>query len=184
MGHSGLAVPSLAHRLEPLQISWFEEPLSPEFYGQSYDLRQQTTISIASGECEYLRFGFNQLLQNKSVDIVQPDICACGGLTEAKRIASLATTHGVSIIPHTWGSGIALHVATHFIANLECIPGRLIAPDFLIEYDQTENAIRDQLTSEIEMKNGYINVPNRPGLGFEMNTTALKKMTLVHEQFT
>lgn len=175
---------ALAHRLEPLQISWFEEPLSPEYYGQSYDLRQQTTIPIASGECEYLRFGFNQLLQNNSVDIVQPDICACGGLTEAKRIASLASTHGVSIIPHTWGSGIALHVATHFIANLECIPGRLIAPDFLMEYDQTENAIRDQLTSGIEMINGYINVPNGPGLGFEINTTALKKMTLVNEQFT
>jgi L-alanine-DL-glutamate epimerase-like enolase superfamily enzyme len=53
-----------------------------------------------------------------------------------------------------------------------------------MEYDQTENAIRDQLTSGIEMKNGYINVPNGPGLGFEMNATALKKMTLVHEQFT
>ena len=54
---------ALARRLEPLHISWFEEPLSPEFYSQSYDLRQQTTIPIASGECEYLRFGFNQLLQ-------------------------------------------------------------------------------------------------------------------------
>ena len=175
---------ALARRLEPLHISWFEEPLSPEFYSQSYDLRQQTTIPIASGECEYLRFGFNQLLQNKSVDIVQPDICACGGLTEAKRISSLASTHGVSIIPHTWGSGIALHVATHFIANLECIPGRLITPDFLMEYDQTENAIRDQLTSGIKMEKGYIEVPNGPGLGFEINTTALKKMTIVQEQFT
>ena len=173
---------ALARRLEPLHISWFEEPLSPEFYSQSYDLRQQTTIPIASGECEYLRFGFNQLLQNKSVDIVQPDICACGGLTEAKRISTLASTHGVSIIPHTWGSGIALHVATHF-ANLECIPGRLITPDFLMEYDQVENAIRDQCFWN---KNGkrYIKVPNGPGLGFEINTTALKKMTTAQEQFT
>ena len=174
---------ALARRLEPLHISWFEEPLSPEFYSQSSNLRQQTTIPIASGECEYLRFGFNQLLQNKSVDIVQPDICACGGLTEAKRISSLTSTHGVSIIPHTWGSGIALHVATHFIANLECIPGRLITPDFLMEYDQTENAIRDQLTSGIKMEKGYIKVPNGPGLGFEINTTALKKMTTVQEKF-
>ena len=74
--------------------------------------------------------------------------------------------------------------ASHFIANLECIPGRLITPDFLIEYDQTENAIRDQLTSGIKMEKGYIKVSNGPGLGFEINTTALKKMTIVQEQFT
>ena len=73
------------------------------------------------------------------------------------------------------GFGNCLHVATHFIANLECIPGRLITPDFLMEYDQTENAIRDQLTSGIKMEKGYIEVPNGPGLGFEINTTALKK---------
>ena len=105
---------ALARRLEPLHISWFEEPLSPEFYSQSYDLRQQTTIPIASGECEYLRFGFNQLLQNKSVDIVQPDICACGGLTEAKRISvwhqhmgsQLSRIHGVR--------GIALRICISF----------------------------------------------------------------------
>ena len=110
--------------------------------------------------------------KNKSVDIVQPDICACGGLTEAKRISTLASTHGVSIIPHTWGSGIALHVATHFIANLECIPGRFITPDFLMEYDQTENAIRDQLTSGIKMEKDI--------LKFQMDLDWDLKLILLH----
>ena len=53
-----------------------------------------------------------------------------------------------------------------------------------MEYDQTENAIRDQLTSGIKMEKGYIKVPNGPGFGFEINTNALKKMTIVQEQFT
>ena len=136
----------LARKIEKYDIKWFEEPISPEFYEQYNELRQKTTIPIAGGECEYLRFGFQQLIKNKSVDILQPDICASGGLTEAKRIASLATTNGVDLIPHTWGTSIGLHVAMHFISNMESVPGRMYQSDFLIEFDQTENALRDRLS--------------------------------------
>ena len=166
----------LSKKLEKYEISWFEEPVSPEFYEQYAELRQKTTIPIAGGECEYLRFGFHQLLKNKSVDIIQPDICACGGLTEAKRIASLASTYGVDIVPHTWGSSIGIHVALHFISNLESLPGRMFSPDFLLEFDQTENALREQLTfPKLEMKNGKIQVPSSPGLGIEVNEDELHK---------
>ncbi len=169
----------LSKKLEPYLISWFEEPVSPEFYEQYAELRQKTTIPIAGGECEYLRFGFHQLLKNKSVDIIQPDICACGGLTEAKRIASLASTYGVDVVPHTWGSSIGLHVALHFISNLESVPGRMFSPDFLMEFDQTENALREQLTfPKLEMENGKIKVPTAPGLGLEVNQEALEKFTV------
>ena len=166
----------LSKKLEKYEISWFEEPVSPEFYEQYAELRQKTTIPIAGGECEYLRFGFHQLLKNKSVDIIQPDICACGGITEAKRIASLASTYGVDIVPHTWGSSIGIHVALHFISNLESLPGRMFSPDFLLEFDQTENALREQLTfPKLEMKNGKIQVPSSPGLGLEVNEDELHK---------
>lgn len=166
----------LAKKLEPYNISWFEEPISPEFYEQYHELRLKTSIPIAGGECEYLRFGFQQLLKHKSVDIIQPDICATGGLTEAKRIASLASTYGVDIVPHTWGTSIGIHAALHFIANLESIPGRMNDADFLIEYDQTENSLREELTSPpIEMINGMISVPTAPGLGIEVDESALLK---------
>ena len=166
----------LSKKLEKYEISWFEEPVSPEFYEQYAELRQKTTIPIAGGECEYLRFGFHQLLKNKSVDIIQPDICACGGLTEAKRIASLASTYGVDIVPHTWGSSIGIHVALHFISNLESLPGRMFSPDFLLEFDQTENALREQLTfPKLEMKMEKIQVPSSPGLGLEVNEDELHK---------
>ena len=166
----------LSKKLEKYEISWFEEPVSPEFYEQYAELRQKTTIPIAGGECEYLRLGFHQLLKNKSFDIIQPDICACGGLTEAKRIASLASTYGVDIVPHTWGSSIGIHVALHFISNLESLPGRMFSPDFLLEFDQTENELREQLTfPKLEMKNGKIQVPSSPGLGLEVNEDELHK---------
>ncbi|MEQ9287751.1 MAG: mandelate racemase/muconate lactonizing enzyme family protein [Cyclobacteriaceae bacterium] len=168
----------LCRLIEPFNISWFEEPVSPEFYKHYRELRERTTIPIAGGECEYLRFGFHQLLDNRSVDILQLDICACGGLTEAKRIATLASTYGIEVIPHTWGTGIAIHTALHFISNLEDLPGRLFTPDFYMEYDRTENAIREQLSSPaIELKNGMIDVPDRPGLGIEVDEDALCKFS-------
>ncbi|MEM8887527.1 MAG: mandelate racemase/muconate lactonizing enzyme family protein [Bacteroidota bacterium] len=160
----------LARMIEPFNIGWFEEPVSPEFYHHYRELRNKTTIPIAGGECEYLRYGFQRLLQNECVDILQVDICGAGGLTEAKRISALASTYGIEIIPHTWGTGIAFHTALHFIANLEPIPGRLISPDFFIEYDRTENGIREQLTQpSILMKDGMISVPDYPGLGIEID---------------
>lgn len=170
---------ALARKIEPFNISWFEEPISPEFYEQYHELRTKTTIPIAGGECEYLRFGFQQLLKNRSVDVIQPDICASGGLTEAKRIAALASTYGVDLVPHTWGTSIGIHVALHFIANLESIPGRMYDADFLIEYDQTENSLREELTlPSIKMTNGLIKVPISAGLGIEVNEEALIKYSI------
>jgi D-galactarolactone cycloisomerase len=117
-------------------------------------------------------------LKNKSLDILQPDICACGGLTEAKRIAALASSYGIPIIPHTWGSGIGIHVALQFIANLEYMPGRLLEKPFLLEYDQTENRIRDYLTlPKIEIKNGEIQIPSKPGLGVDVDERFLYDFT-------
>ena len=164
----------LARKIEKYDIGWFEEPISPEFYDQYNELRSKTTIPIAGGECEYTRFGFNQLIKNKSVDIIQPDICASGGLTEAKRIGALASANGIDLIPHTWGTSIGIHVALHFISNIESIPGRMYQPDFLIEYDQTENGLRQNLTyPSIEMKDGMIEVPKRPGLGIDVDEDVL-----------
>ncbi|WP_020533153.1 mandelate racemase/muconate lactonizing enzyme family protein [Flexithrix dorotheae] len=164
----------LCKLLEPYNIGWFEEPISPEFYNQYCELRSKSSIPIAGGECEYLRYGFHHLLKNNCVDILQVDICGAGGLTEAKRIAGLASTFGIEIIPHVWGTGIAFHAALHFIANLEPIPGRLFPPDFFIEYDRTENGIRESLTCPaIKMKNGFIDIPQLPGLGIEINEEAL-----------
>ena len=169
----------LARAVEPYHISWFEEPISPEYYDQYAELRTKTTIPIAGGECEYLRYGFHSLLRSQSVDIIQPDICATGGLTEAKKIAALASVYGVETVPHTWGTGIAIAAALHFTANLDDIPGRLRAPECFIEYDRTENGLRDELTStDMVFENGEIEISDSPGLGFEINEKALQKYAL------
>lgn len=169
----------LAQAVEPYDIYWFEEPISPEYYDQYAELRSKTSIPIAGGECEYLRFGFQTLLQSKSVDIVQPDICASGGLTEAKRIAVLASVYGVEIVPHTWGTGIAISAAAHFISNLDIMPGRLRTPNCYMELDRTENGLRDKLTSmDLEIEDGTITVSDAPGLGVTVHEEALHKYAL------
>ena len=169
----------LAKAVEPYNIYWFEEPVSPENYDQYAELRAKTTIPIAGGECEYLRFGFQTLLQHKSVDIIQPDICATGGLTEAKRIAALASVYGVELVPHTWGTGIAIAAALHFVSNLDVLPGRLRSPRCLMEYDRTENGLRDELTTtDMVVENGEIRITDTPGLGFQLNEDVLHNYSL------
>ena len=164
----------LCYKLKDLDISWFEEPVSPEFYNGYQQLRKKTNIPIAGGECEYLRYGFLQLFQNKSVDIAQPDICAAGGITEVKRIASMANTFGVELVPHSWGTGIALHAALHIISNLDSSPGRMYDPIPWMELDRTENSLRDILTEPLLVpKDGLLKVPEKPGLGIDVNEEAL-----------
>ncbi|VAX40701.1 mandelate racemase/muconate lactonizing enzyme family protein [hydrothermal vent metagenome] len=165
----------LARELERFNISWFEEPVSPENYNDYAELRLRTSIPIAGGECEYLRNGFLTLFQSRSVDIAQPDICAAGGITEVKKIADMAKTFGVQIVPHTWGTGIAIAAALQLAGNIEIGPGRLFAPDALIELDQTENLLRDELTQPcFKPQNGKLQIPNAPGLGVDVDKKLLE----------
>ncbi|WP_282055806.1 mandelate racemase/muconate lactonizing enzyme family protein [Maribacter luteus] len=166
----------LSRKVEQYDISWFEEPVSPEDYEGYRRLRENTSIPIAGGECEYLKFGFRRLLENECIDIAQPDICAAGGLTEVKRISSLTQAFNKDLVPHTWGTWIAISAAIHFVANLDKNPGRLYNNLPTMELDRTENALRDEVThSCVQVENGLIQVPQGPGLGVDVNMDALKK---------
>ena len=165
---------SLARKIEGLDISFFEEPLSPEDYEGYRELRTRTDIPIAAGECEYLCAGFRHLVAGKCVDIAQPDICAAGGLTEVKRISALANTFGVNVIPHCWGTGIAFAAGLHLVSTLDVVPGRLLMPESMLEMDRTENPLRDRLTiPRFEAVKGRVPVPNEPGLGIDVDPTLL-----------
>jgi D-galactarolactone cycloisomerase len=173
--HEALA---LARAVEDQQIGWFEEPISPEDYEGYRELRQQTTIPIAGGECEYLCAGFRHLAMNQCVDIAQPDLGAAGGLTEGQRIASLMQTFGAQVTPHCWGTGIAFAAALHFAATLDQIPGRLRQPQPLLEMDRTENPLRERLTlPRFVPESGAVMVPVTPGLGVDVDPDALAEFS-------
>ncbi len=167
---------TFARRIEPLGISFFEEPLSPEDYEGYRDLRQRTSIAIAGGECEYLLAGFRQLLSMRCVDIAQPDICGAGGLTEVKRIAALASAFQTNIIPHSWGTGIAFAAGLHLVSTLDPLPGRLRMPEAMLEMDRSESALRDTLTQpQFTQVDGKVAVPTAPGLGVDVDPVYLAR---------
>ncbi len=169
---------SFAGQIEELDISFFEEPVSPEDYEGYRELRGRTTIPIAGGECEYLLAGFRHLLSNQCVDIAQPDICGAGGLTETKRIATLARAFQTNVLPHSWGTGIAFAAGLHLVSTLDPVPGRLRMPDMMLEMDRSENALRDNLTSpQFQVEDGYVAVPKAPGLGVDVNHDQLARFT-------
>lgn len=167
---------ALARQMEPYDIHWFEEPLSPEDYEGYRELRGRTSIPIAAGECEYLCAGFRQLLTSPCVDIAQPDVCAAGGLSEARRIAALAHTFGVNVSPHCWGTGVAFAAAVHLVSTLDVVPGRLRPDEPLLEMDRTENPLRDALVvPRLEAHDGVVRVPTAPGLGVDVQPDALRE---------
>jgi D-galactarolactone cycloisomerase len=167
---------SLARKVESFDITFFEEPLSPEDYEGYRELRLRTEIPIAAGECEYLTAGFRHLVAGQCVDIAQPDICAAGGLTEAKRIAALANTFGVNVIPHCWGTGIAFAAGLHLVSTLDVVPGRLRTPEPMLEMDRTENPLRDRLIlPKFSVVNGMVSVLDGPGLGIDVDSGLLEE---------
>lgn len=166
---------ALARKLEALDITFFEEPLSPNDYQGYRDLRQASDIPIAAGECEYLCSGFRLLLENQCVDIAQPDICAAGGLTETKKIVALANAFGVNVIPHCWGTGIAFAAGLHLTSTLDFVPGRMRESEPILEMDRTENPLRDLLTVPMfQAIEGMVDVPDVPGLGVDVNQQLLQ----------
>jgi len=116
------------------------------------------------------------LFENNAVDIAQPDICATGGLTEAKRIATLAQAYNKDVVPHTWGTWIAISAAIHFVGNLDKNPGRMYDGMPTLELDRTENSLRDEVVKHnLKIEKGVLSVPTTPGLGVEINEEALNK---------
>ena len=115
----------LAHKMEKLDVSWFEEPVIPEDIQGYRRVKSQTSIPIAGGECSFTRFGFRDLFvgaDGPCLDIAQPDIAASGGLSEFVKISALASSFGVVTVPHVWGSGVGLAAALHAVSTLPLTP--------------------------------------------------------------
>ena len=167
---------SLGQRIAPFRIAWLEEPVVPEIPDAYRQVRQALSIPIAGGEAEFTRYGFQQLFRQSCLDIAQPDICITGGISETMRIAQLAQVWGVRCVPHVWGSGVALAAALHVLSALPPEPLSLNPRKPLLEYDRTENPIRDRiLTTPIEMVDGQVLVPSGHGLGVTVDRDVIER---------
>jgi L-alanine-DL-glutamate epimerase-like enolase superfamily enzyme len=159
----------VARELEQLGIFWLEEPFEPDEYEAYAELADAVDIRVAAGEQDTTRWGFRELIERGHVDLVQPDVTRCGGITEWLRIAELAREHGVETVPHAWKSGIIK------AASLQC---NAVIPDALFqEYCVAETPINQTLTKErlpVEA-DGTILVPTAPGIGITLDEEVVER---------
>jgi D-galactarolactone cycloisomerase len=169
----------LGRELEKLDVEWFEEPISPEDLDGYVEVSRALDMAVAGGENEYTRWGFRDIVTRKAMDIVQPDVCAAGGFSECRKIAALATAHGVECVPHAWGSVIGVAATLHFIAALPDQPPSFRPMPPLFEFEQCENPFRDHLAIEpIVQHKGVVTIPTGAGLGIDIDRSVLAKYTV------
>jgi len=156
--------------------AWFEEPLAPQHPGLFRELADKVDVPIATGECEQTRYGFQELLSKGGVHIAQPDMAYCGGPTEALKIRTVASSMGINTIPHCWGTQLNLATAAHFLATAYVEPGRAEVAEPMLERDLTPNPMREEMYAVgLEIADGSVTVPTRPGLGVEPDPAGIEK---------
>lgn len=158
---------AMARELEPFRLAWLEEPIwPPEDYDALAELRRASSMPIATGENESTAFGFRELIAKGAADVIQPDVPKVGGIGEFRRIAALAGAANVAVTPHSYFYGPALAASLHMAATL---PGALPAE---LATGELETPL---LTTPLRARDGFVDVPDGPGLGVEVNEEALER---------
>jgi D-galactarolactone cycloisomerase len=181
-GYTAMEAIRLGQRAAEFDIDWFEEPVIPEQLAAYRDVRARQPIPVAAGETWHTRWAFREPLETRAVDIIQPDLCGVGGFTEARRVIDLASVYGVRVVPHVWGTAVHLAAALQFMAAIPPDPMRNnpVAP--IMEFDRTHNPFRQAIVSSpIEHNSGVVAIPNKPGLGLEINREALREYAMPDE---
>ena len=159
----------MARALEPFRVSWIEEPLIPDEIGAFAELRSKSGVPISTGEHEFTRYGFEELLRRGACDIVQPDVHRAGGITELRRIAAMADAAGVPLIPHAYSAPTVHFVAaTAGAPMVEC----LTVPVWLVDPPKAQPII----VGEPEVVGGYAELSEAPGLGVTINAELLPRL--------
>ena len=153
----------IAAQIEKYDIYWFEEPVGADDYAGCARVVQATSIPIATGENEYTRYGFRDLIQHQAASILNADANICGGVTEFRRIAALAASHDIVIAPHG-SQDVHIHLVT-------AIPNGLI----LEYYRDTVDPMWGKTFEETLVldADGMLAPPDRPGFGITLNEDAL-----------
>ena len=166
-----------ARAIAPFDIHWMEEPLPPGDFAGYAELRARSPVPIAAGEAHHTLRDFQALIDGRCLDIVQPSIPGVGGITEAKRIATLALAANLRLAPHVWGGAVGLAAACHFIAAQPASP-HVDHPPYpqMLEYDMSDNALRTQLLKmPLELEQGHVVLPQGPGLGIELDPATVER---------
>ena len=160
----------MAPRLEPVKPRWIEEPVLPDKYDVCAKIRQAMPFPVSNGEHEYTRWGFYKLLEAEAQDVIQPDVCWAGGITEAMKICSLASIYEVEVIPH----GHSTHITAHVLASQP--PDPCPIQEYLVKWN---TVLQFFLQDKIEPVDGYITPSEGPGLGLVIDESLVEEESIL-----
>ena len=172
----------LSKMVSQYDITWFEEPCASRDDTSNKLVQAQSDIPISGGESLSTRWEFSERISKRIFDIIQPDICSVGGITEMRKVGLIAQSFGVKFNPHFWGTGISFAAALHSLSNqpinqigLNNFPYQ---NESVLEFDQTPHPIRDAISTQFNITKGSrVNIPLSEGLGIEINEDAVNHFT-------
>lgn len=169
----------LVRELDQLDVYWIEEPISPEDVDGYAELRAMgPNLLITAGENEFTRHGFWPWVTRRALDVLQPDIAASGGFTGLRQILHLAQAGGLLMNPHVWGTAIGLTASLHILAVIPPTPISRGPWAPMLEYDQSTHPFRRELVEDTpQMHDGWVPVPEGPGLGVRVDRSVLNQFT-------
>ena len=157
----------LMQALQPFHLYWLEEPTQPDDLEALLAVRAAgASMDLAAGERLYAKWDFRPLLEKRLVDVIQPDLCHAGGITECKKIAAMAEAYYVQVAPHSPQGPVSTAAAAHLA---------LAIPNFqILEYVRSEPWRRRVLREPWTIEGGHLVVPERPGLGIDLDEAAIE----------
>ncbi len=157
----------VAARLEPLRPYWYEEPVSARDLPGLALAKQGIRLPVVTGEELYTKNEFRDLFAQRAADIINPDVCVCGGILELREIAAMADAHHIAVSPHNYNStGVGLAATVHAAAGM---PNFLIT-EYFVNFEQVAQAICPNALRPVA---GMIPLPEAPGLGVALDEDAL-----------
>jgi galactonate dehydratase len=162
----------VAHRLEELEPFWYEEPIDAEDMDSLAEVRRRINLPVVTGEALYSKNQYVDVFATRAADILNPDVCNCGGILALKEIAAMAEPHHIAVSPHNYNSTTIGLAATLQVAA--CLPNFLIT-EYFVNFEEVGQEIA---TNSFAVKNSYIDLPTAPGLGIALDEAALRRRPL------
>jgi D-galactarolactone cycloisomerase len=161
-------------QLEQEGFAWLEEPVAPDNVDAYASVAGALGLAVVGGEALGGIRAFRVFFERHALDAVQPDVSIAGGVTEVIRIAALAAAWEVPVIPHVWGTAVNFHASLQLCAALPGYRSHTQVPYPWFEYDQSPNPLRDLWGAPAIGPDGMVEVPQGPGLGIEIDPSALR----------
>lgn len=171
LGHMGLnSMIRLGNAFEPYNIAWLEDLIPWQYADQWKEISMSINVPTLTGEDIYLKEGFRELIEKRAVDMVQPDPVTAGGYLETKRIGDFAEEHGIAM---------ALHHASSPVTFMGCVHAAAATENFVaLEHHSVDNPWWEDLVTGMDgpmVRDGYVTVPEKPGVGVELNEEVVKE---------